>query len=214
MEKYKYVRLNDGEIFLANEFNNNQIDSKYCEDIMNLLEVDDLVRIEYFSPKEDKTVQKLFQVEFISDDKYYIVLKNAYMNFIINHEELNPTIKSIVTKEKIKKNEYDFSLKKQDTFDLPIELREMALGLVELYDIAYKEIKPCVYNIINNHVRNIVYIEHTLDNLLNIPYEPCYQLFFKLCEYVSTFDKECADDYLEIFEELYGEEPKEKKKIK
>lgn len=219
MDEYKYVRLDNGEIILLDESNKDSdlLDGKYCKTITDLLEENDMVRIEYYSPKEDKRVNQLFQVESAIGDNYYVILKNAYMNFIIknnefNHEELNPIIKTIIPNEKIKKIEYHLD-EKQDDYTLPSEIKEIASGLIELYGIAYIQIRPQVANIINNNVTNIAYIENVLDQLLNIPYEPCYQLFIKLCNYVSTFDKDCANDYLEIYEDLYGEEEvKEKKK--
>lgn len=219
MKKYKYVRFDDGKIVSFSEFNRNfnSYDGRYCKDVVDLLEENDMVRIEYFLPKEDKRVNQLFQVESVTGDNYYVVLKNAYMNFIIknnefNHEELNPLIKAIIPNEKIKNIEYHLD-EKQNDYTLPSSIKEMASGLIELYGIAYIQIRPQVANIINNNVTNIAYIENVLDQLLNIPYKPCYQLFIKLCNYVSTFDKDCANDYLEIYEDLYGEEEvKEKKK--
>ena len=87
MKKYKYVRFDDGKIVSFSEFNRNfnSYDGRYCKDVVDLLEENDMVRIEYFLPKEDKRVNQLFQVESVTGDNYYVVLKNAYMNFIIKN---------------------------------------------------------------------------------------------------------------------------------
>ena len=50
MKKYKYVRFDDGKIVSFSEFNRNfnSYDGRYCKDIVDLLEENDMVRIEYF----------------------------------------------------------------------------------------------------------------------------------------------------------------------
>lgn len=217
MEEYKYVRFDNGKIILLDESNKDfdLLDGRYCKNVLDLLEKNDFVRIEYYSPKEDKIVNQLFQVDFVEGN--YITLKNTYMNFIIKNgyfisDDLNPIIRSIITKENIQKMEYSLD-EKQEDYALPSTIKKIASGLVELYSIAYIQIKPQVENIINNNIKDMTYIEYTLDGLLNVPYEPCNQLFVKLCNYVSTFDKDCANEYMEIYEDLYGEEEvKEKKK--
>ena len=97
-------------------------------------------------------------------------------------------------------------------YTLPNNLKNMLDWLIKLYKQAHKEIKPEVLYIIKNNIKDIRLIEHTLDKLLNIPTEKCYILFTKLCNYVSKFDKETAEDYLEIYNEIYGEEENIKKK--
>ncbi len=213
----KYVRFSSGEIDLIEDFDD-IFDSniKYGRSIVDLLEIDDLVRIKYLS-EENKQVEKLFQVDFISDDRCLINLKNSYLEFIIKdneftNTELNPTITSIITKEKLKSIEYIIYEKENSLSD---GFREMVNSLMDLYKMAYKEIKPEVYYIINNNITDLNYIDKVLDRLLNLPYDSCYLLFVKLCNYVAKFNKSFAIEYLDLYKDFYGEdEPKIKKKIK
>lgn len=93
------------------------------------------------------------------------------------------------------------------------ELKSMLSGLIDLYELEYRQLKQHVDYIINHNIQNIEFIEQILERLLNIPYEPCYKLFTRLCGYVSKFNQPFADDYLTIWNDLYGEEePKIKKK--
>ena len=98
-------------------------------------------------------------------------------------------------------------------FELSNNIKEMFGGLLEIYKLEYRQLKPQVAYIINNRVVDMNQIEYIFERLLNVPYEPCYQLFLKLCAYVSTFNKQIAFEYIEIYNDLYGEEePKTKKK--
>ena len=91
-------------------------------------------------------------------------------------------------------------------YELPIELLEMARGLMDTYENAYQSLKPVVFSIIKDRVKKIDYIEHVLDSLLDLPTEKAYKLFVVLCDYVETFNKEVAADYLNIYKELYGDD--------
>ena len=94
-------------------------------------------------------------------------------------------------------------------------LIDLAKKIHELHKIMYEMIKPEVTYIINKKVKNVNIIENTLDRLLDIPTDECYELFIKLCDYYATIDKEGAKFYLEAYEELYGEEePKIKKRAR
>ena len=97
--------------------------------------------------------------------------------------------------------------------DIPNNLMLMAKKLNELYELAYNQIKPQVTYIIKNNIKDINFIDHVFDALLDIPTDKCYNLFIKLCDYVSTFNSKIAKDYLEIYEELYGEEESKKKRL-
>ena len=99
-------------------------------------------------------------------------------------------------------------------YTLSNELKTMVKSLMELYDIAYLQIKPNVEYIVDNDIKDLNIIEHTLETLLDIPTNEGYNLFVKLCNYMSKFNKELADEYLEIYDDLYGEaKPKTKKKL-
>ena len=91
-------------------------------------------------------------------------------------------------------------------------IKTMLDDLNNLYDLAYKELKTQVAYIIKKNLKDSKMIESTLDQLLNIPTDKCYLLFIKLCNYVATFDQSMADDYLTIYDELYGNHDNEAKK--
>ena len=98
---------------------------------------------------------------------------------------------------------------------VPNDLMRTARKLNELYELSYNQIKPQVTYIIKNNIKDINFIDHVFDELLNIPTEKCYKLFKKLCDYVETFNIKLVKEYLEIYEELYGDDkPKEKQKTR
>ena len=94
---------------------------------------------------------------------------------------------------------------------IPNEIFEMAKSLNELYELSYNQIKPEISYIIKNNIKDMNYIDHVFDELINIPTDKCYKLFIKLCEYVKTFNAKIVNEYIDIYEDLYGEEPKKKK---
>lgn len=85
---------------------------KSSSDIMDLLEEDDLLKIEYFSLRYDERVTRLFEVTF--KDGRYIMLSNAKCEFMLidgdwtdSDKPLNPIIKKIVTKEQFESIQYE-----------------------------------------------------------------------------------------------------------
>lgn len=86
------------------------------------------------------------------------------------------------------------------------DIIEMARGLMDLYKDYLKILKPEVAYVIKNNVRDTKYLERLLDQVINVPTDEGYELLVILCDYISTFDKELADDYLKIYNELYGED--------
>ena len=104
----KYVRLDNGNIFICdeNEIPNNAI---FSDNIMDLFKIGDIVRIEYFSVRDNKRVKTLFLVDNIIGDRYYIRLESTHMTFIVTDSEFilndvekyNPVIKSIIPIEMI-----------------------------------------------------------------------------------------------------------------
>lgn len=92
---------------------------------------------------------------------------------------------------------------------LPDDLREMMNGLIGLYDLAYLEVKKDVEYIILNEIKDEYIIEHMFDSILNIPTYKGYELFADFCDYVSTFNQGLVDDYVESYDELYGDEDEE-----
>lgn len=92
------------------------------------------------------------------------------------------------------------------------EIKSMIQNLIELYEISYNQIKPKVAYIINNEIKDIDFICHILDELLDIPTDKCYNLFKELCNYTSQINAKITNEYLEIYQELYGEDELENKK--
>ena len=83
------------------------------------------------------------------------------------------------------------------------DIMHMARELNKLYKTMYVLYSPEVNRIIKNKITDTSIIETCLDNLLNVPTDDCYDLFLKLCSYYRTINKLSADDYLEIYKELY-----------
>ena len=84
---------------------------KSSPNIIDLIEVGDLIRIEYYSLRYEERVTRLFEVTF--KDKKYINLNNSKCDFMLidgdfnkSDKELEPIIKSIVTKEQFSCMEY------------------------------------------------------------------------------------------------------------
>ena len=105
-------------------------------------------------------------------------------------------------------------MKKEEQYEMPEGILDMARGLVELWDISYEYLKIDVANIINRKITNPVIIEHCLDNFLNVPTDKSYKLLQKLCEYYKKIDEDSAKFYLEEFEIMYGPEKESKTKKK
>ena len=97
-------------------------------------------------------------------------------------------------------------------YQAPKEIFDLAAKLKELYEISYKQLLPDVKYILEKNVRNIRFIECTLDNLLNIPTDKSYELFVLLCNYYKTIDADAAKFYLDSWDELYGDEDNKVKK--
>ncbi len=83
------------------------------------------------------------------------------------------------------------------------DIMNMARELNELYKTMYVLYSPEVNRIIKNKITDTSIIETCLDNLLNVPTDDSYDLFLKLCSYYRTINKLSADDYLEVYKELY-----------
>ena len=86
------------------------------------------------------------------------------------------------------------------------ELIEMAKGLMKVYQDYCKILRPEVASIIQNNIRDIPRLERVLDQLLNVPTDEGYELLVILCDYISSFDKNLADEYLSLYNEFYGDD--------
>lgn len=92
------------------------------------------------------------------------------------------------------------------------ELKDMLNNLMQLYDLAYQSLKPKVAYIIKNNIKDTRFLESVLEELLNIPTDKCYNLLTKLCNYIMSFNHELAEDYLTLYDELYGNNDQKTKK--
>ena len=100
---------NDGSIYQGEYTKENVIKASY--NIIDLIEEKDLLEIEYFSLRYEKRVTRLFEVTY--KEGRFINLDNAKCQFMLidndwtdNDKELEPIIKSIVTKEMYSSVEY------------------------------------------------------------------------------------------------------------
>ena len=100
---------NDGSIYQGEYTKENVVKASY--NIIDLIEEKDLLEIEYFSLRYEKRVTRLFEVTY--KEGRFINLDNAKCQFMLidndwtdNDKELEPIIKSIVTKEQFSSMEY------------------------------------------------------------------------------------------------------------
>ena len=86
------------------------------------------------------------------------------------------------------------------------EFEKIAKELVLLYEEAYCLYEPQVKMIIKNKIKDINFIEHMLDNVMDIYTEKGFYLFIELLMYYSTVNYQKAKDYLKILKEQREEE--------
>ena len=84
---------------------------KHSDNIIDLIEEGDLLKIEYYSLRYEERVKRLFEVTY--KDERYMNLVNGKCDFMLvngefnkSDKELNPVIKSIVTKEQFESMKY------------------------------------------------------------------------------------------------------------
>lgn len=97
---------------------------------------------------------------------------------------------------------------------MDLEIKYLIEDLYVMYEYMTKMLKKDVTFLIRNNIKDIKTIEIYLDQLLNIPTDKANKLFKQLCDYYMTINKENAESYLEIYKEMYEEEPKNKKRTK
>ena len=118
-----YVRTKEGNIYKIAKlgYNNETFWSdnddgwfemyKSSPNIIDLIEENDLVRIEYYAPSYEERITRIFVVDFKNEND--IAFENSHCNLNIfdnkwaKHDiKLNPVIKSIITHEQIESMEY------------------------------------------------------------------------------------------------------------
>ena len=135
MEIGEYVRTKDGiigtlygnyaydenQLAILTKTNENGVEytSEYSKDdiiksspnIIDLIEENDLVKIEYYAPSYEERITRIFVVDF--KNKNDIAFENSHCNLNIfdnkwsnNDIKLNPVIKGIITHEQIESMEY------------------------------------------------------------------------------------------------------------
>ena len=86
------------------------------------------------------------------------------------------------------------------------DLKELAKGLLDTYEETYKLYQYEVDNIISNKIKDINYIERTLDYILGIYTDKGFNLFIELLLYYFTINYQKAKYYLELLKEEREEE--------
>lgn len=114
---YEFDKL-DEELWtgdIANVVYTCEIDNivlKSSPNIIDLIGENDLITIEFYSLRYSERVTRLFEVTYKDDE--YIVLDNAKCSFMLKNNDFNrkdkqlePIIKSIVTKEQFESMKYE-----------------------------------------------------------------------------------------------------------
>lgn len=86
------------------------------------------------------------------------------------------------------------------------EIHKLIDEIINMQKELFYSIKPIVINIIKSRSKDTIIIEKYLDILLNMHIEEAHELFFVLCDYYSTFDKESSEFYLNEYKEIYEDE--------
>jgi len=83
-------------------------------------------------------------------------------------------------------------------------IRELAAGLVGLNRRAVEEYTPLVEDILRFGNRDVHYIEHTLDGLLDFcGSAAALALYKKLCRYYWDIDPAATADYVRAYREMW-----------
>lgn len=116
----EYVRLANGDIFKIDEDTTNYYNSnkdfitneivKHSSNLIDIIEDNDFCEIEFYSPRYEKRRTRIFEVSKIDE---YITFENMHCDLFMkngewgnNDKELNPVVKSIVTKEQFESISY------------------------------------------------------------------------------------------------------------
>ena len=114
MDNTKYTRTNSGDLITDDDSTSN---------ILEVLKEGDLVRIEYYAARYSKRLTRLFEVESITDEGYYIELSNAHMHLLVCDgkfldKDIDPVFKSIIPIEKLVSIEQDLTQEKNMTLKM------------------------------------------------------------------------------------------------
>ena len=101
-------------------------------------------------------------------------------------------------------DKYNELYKEKD--DIDDNIKQLANLLMNSYNEAYDYYKPIVNMIIKTKNKDINYIEHILDNVMDIYTDKGFDLFIELLNYYKTINKDNAQEYLEILKDSREEE--------
>lgn len=103
--------FDNNEPILENSFTALQKEYKSSANIRDLIEENDLVKIEYYAPSYEERITRIFVVDFKNEND--IAFENSHCNLNIFDNEwskhdikLNPVIKGIITHEQFESMEY------------------------------------------------------------------------------------------------------------
>lgn len=101
-------------------------------------------------------------------------------------------------------DKYNELYKEKD--DIDDNIKQLVNLLMDSYNEAYNYYEPIVKMIIKTKCKDINYIDHTLDNVMDIYTDKGFDLFIELLNYYKTINKENADEYLEILKDFREDE--------
>jgi hypothetical protein len=85
--------------------------------------------------------------------------------------------------------------------------RAIAIQLQDLNKQAVQQYSPVVADIIHSRSRDVNYIEHTLDGLLDFcGYDPALQLYRRLCRHYYDINPYATAEYVNIYRKMWDEE--------
>lgn len=113
--KDSYIYLDCGITidYITKDFTEEEINKMYpsSPNIIELLEENDLLKIEYYAPRYKKRLTRIFEVEY--KDKKYMTLKNSHCDFMLRYNEFydddkkkKPIIKKILIHEQFESGAY------------------------------------------------------------------------------------------------------------
>lgn len=148
------------------------------------------------------TNNNLFQMKIYDSNQDTIVL-----NFKTLEEAITFTEETINKCQNIDDitNNYTKTYK-NDKEKIDDSIKELAELLMESYNEAYSYYEPIVKMIIKSKCKDINYIEHTLDNVMDIYTDKGFDLFIELLTYYKTINNENANEYQEILKDMREEE--------
>jgi hypothetical protein len=106
----------------------------------------------------------------------------------------------------VRKGSADCRNRRTKDDSLLVKVGELAKQIQAITRRALNEYAPIVDAILRAESMDIVYIEHTLDGLLDFCFDPdAFVLFKKLCRYYYAIDPEAASEYVQIYRDMWDQ---------